>query len=516
MSKQQLSICLVNAPVLSVVEPWYDEPDFGRTGLACLAAYLREHGFDRVTIIDAKFERLGFSECVDRILSEKPSIVGYTAFTNEIKPAAYVAQKVKEELPKTCNIIGGVHVTAIPERTMEEFPMFDIGVIGEGEETLLEIVQNTIEGSALNGIPGTITRSGSGRLERGAVRQRILDQDTLPMPAWDLLPAAKTYFVQTMRGCPLNCVFCMNPNGRVARNRSVDFVMDELEYIINQFKPETISFGDELFSVDMDRTKSLLDAMAKKRLGDHVNWDVQTHVRFVDDEMFEKFKKAKVTRVEMGIETGDELALKAMGKGTDLKMIEGAFRLAKKHQVPFGTFFLIGQPNETVRSILTTIRLAVKMNPQLPMFGLMTPYPGTAVGKMAARGEGGYRLLSTNWDDYNKQIGGALEFKNISRWQLEVLQATAYLSVYLFNFRFVDLFRFILQYRVGIYHVIRNLLWRQKPESKKNRPPDYDSITSGNGTVSEQDMQKAYEHWSNYQKHSMVDLRKRRKAKEAL
>ncbi|MCB9204932.1 MAG: B12-binding domain-containing radical SAM protein [Flavobacteriales bacterium] len=511
---ERLTICLVNAPVLAVVEPWYDQPDFGRTGLACLAAYLRENGFSNVSIIDAKFERLSFSACIDRIVEAKPDVVGYTAFTNEIKPAAYVAQKVKERLPQSMSIIGGVHITAIPERTMEEFPMFDVGVIGEGEETLLEIVQAVCNNLPTSEIRGTIFRTDSKSLKRGPVRQRILDQNTLPIPAWDLLPPAKTYFVQTMRGCPLNCVFCMNPNGRVARNRSVDLVIEELQYIVNKFHPKTISFGDELFSVDMPRAKSLIDAMASSGIGKQVNWDVQTHVRFVDDEIFQKFKEADVTRVEMGIETGDEIALKNMGKGTDLKMIETAFRLAEKHRVPFGTFFLIGQPNETVKSIIATIKLAVRMNPQLPMFGLMTPYPGTAVGKMAARGEGGYRLLSTDWDDYNKQIGGALEFTNISRWQLEVLQSAAYLSVYLFNWRFRDLMKFILEYRVGIYHVIRNLVWRQKTNPKK-KPTDYDAITSGKGAVSKADMQDAYEHWSNYQKQSMVDLRKQRNAAKA-
>jgi len=304
----------------------------------------------------------------------------------------------------------------------------------------------------------------------------------------------------------------MNPNGRVARKRSVELVMEELEYIIDTFKPDTISFGDELFSVDMPRAKALLDAMTEARIGDRVDWDIQTHVRFVDDEMFQKFKLAKVTRVEMGIETGDEMALKKMGKGTDLQMIEKAFRLAEKNQVPFGTFFLIGQPDETVKSIISTIRLAVRMNPQLPMFGLMTPYPGTAVGNMAAKGEGGYRLLSTNWDDYNKQIGGALEFTNITRWQLEILQSFAYVSVYIFNFRLRDLLQFIIEYRVGIYHVIRNLLTRKKPDSIRNRPADYDRITSGRGIVSSQDMKDAYTHWSEYQKESMVEIKKRKKA----
>lgn len=511
-----ISICLVNAPVLSVVEPWYDTPDFGRTGLACLAAYLRNNGFNNVTIIDAKFERLSFSECIQRIIKTNPDVVGYTAFTNEIKPAAYVAQKVKNQLPDVLNIIGGVHVTAIPERTMEEFPMFDIGVIGEGEETLLDIVNTVSEKNELIGIGGTIFRTKTGELKRGSVRQRILNQDKLPMPAWDLLPPAKTYYIQSMRGCPLNCVFCMNPNGRVARKRSVELVMEELQHIIEKFKPQTISFGDELFSVDMPRTKALLDAMTEAKIGNRVDWDVQTHVRFVDDELFQKFKQANVARVEMGIETGDEIALKKMGKGTDLEMIETAFQLAVKHKVPFGTFFLIGQPNETVKSIISTIRLAVKMNPQLPMFGLMTPYPGTAVGNMAAKGEGGYKLLSTNWDDYNKQIGGALEFTNINRWQLEILQSLAYVSVYIFNLRFGDLIKFIFEYRVGIYHVIQNLIIRKKADAKKNRPQDYEHITSGQGTILPEDMTHAFSHWSEYQKQSMVEIKNRKKARPVL
>lgn len=502
------SICLVNAPVISVVEPWYDQPDFGRTGLACLAAYLKLHGFNDIIIIDAKFERLSFEQCLDRIVQAQPSVVGYTAFTNEIKPAAYLAHKVKLALPNVCNIIGGVHLTSIPQQTMQEFLAFDIGVIGEGEVTLLEIVQKLSSKKPTTGIPGTIVREPSGKLNTGPDRPRIMDQNSLPMPAWDLLPPAKTYFVQSLRGCPLNCVFCMNPNGRVARKRSVSLVIDELELIIERFQPDTISFGDELFSVDMERTKALLLAMIENEIGHRVQWDVQTHVRYVDDELFRLFKKSNVTRVEMGIETGDEQALKKMGKGTNLKMIEKACLLAKKHGVPFGTFFLIGQPNETVKSILSTIHLAVKINPGLPMFGLMTPYPGTAVGKMAAKGEGGYRLLSTNWDDYNKQIGGALEFTNINRRQLEVLQAIAYISVYLLNLRIRNLIQFLIEYRVGIYHALLNLIIGKKVGYNSQVPKDYELITSGNFQVTFDDVQKSYEKWASYQKSSMIEARK--------
>src|SRR5690606_15620109 len=89
-------------------------------------------------------------------------------------------------------------------------------------------------------------------------RERILDQDSIPFPAWDLLPPSETYFIQSIRGCPFNCLFCMNPGGRVARKRSVENVIEEINWIIRDFKPKRISFGDELFSVDMQRTHRLL------------------------------------------------------------------------------------------------------------------------------------------------------------------------------------------------------------------------------------------------------------------
>ena len=132
-------VLLINPPVFKVDEPWYDTPNFVRTGLAYLAGYLRQYpGFD-IRIIDAKFERIDFKKTLKRIIEFKPQILGLCAFTNEIKPAAYLAKLVKEKLPETKIVIGGVHVTALPDKTLEEFPSFDIGVIGEGEVTFYEL-----------------------------------------------------------------------------------------------------------------------------------------------------------------------------------------------------------------------------------------------------------------------------------------------------------------------------------------------------------------------------------------
>ncbi|MDP2325769.1 MAG: radical SAM protein, partial [Gammaproteobacteria bacterium] len=282
-SSHPFKVCLVNPPVIAVLEPWYDTPAFGRTALAYLAGYLRQFEGFEVSIIDAKFERLDFAATMARIRAIGPDVVGLTAFTNEIKPAAFLAHLVKKELPGCVTVVGGPHVTAIPKETLAEFPSIDIGVVGEGEMTFHELCATLRSGdvAALQTVRGIVCRSGD-TIVQTPPRERILDQDSIPFPAWDLLPRTSTYFIQSVRGCPFNCLFCMNPGGRVARKRSVDNVMEELQWVMDAFRPERISFGDELFSVDMERAGRLLDAMADSGIGHRVRWDVQTHVQFVD------------------------------------------------------------------------------------------------------------------------------------------------------------------------------------------------------------------------------------------
>lgn len=176
--------------------------------------------------------------------------------------------------------------------------------------------------------------------------------------------------------------------------RSVNNVMQEMEWILNTFKPKRISFGDELLSIGRQRTMDLLDAMIAAQIGSRVKWDVQTHVNFVDETMLSKMKIANIERVEMGVETGDEGLLKTMGKATNLSMILKAFETARRLKVKTGSFLLFGQPGETIASINKTIDLAVRINADTPMFGIMIPYPGTDVAKLAAEGKAGYKLIS--------------------------------------------------------------------------------------------------------------------------
>ena len=458
-----MRVLLINPPVKWVFEPWYDTPDFVRTGLAYVAGYLRQHADCEIAIIDSKFERLDFEQTLERVKRFDPDVVGLTAFTNEIKPAALMAGMIKEWKPEACTVIGGVHVTALPKETLDEFPEFDLAVFGEGEVTFAELIRalsaaplSTPDSSRLTPIDGLAFRENE-TVRVNAPRTRVIDLDEIPFPAWDLLPSARTYFLQVSRGCPFACKFCMNPNGKIARRRSIANVIEELESVIDAHEPAEIWYGDEIFTVDVEFTKRLLRKKIERGIPESIKWSAVTHVRFLDAELLELMSASNVALIGLGIETGDEETLKRIGKGTTIEMISKARAQAKEHNVPITTYMIFGQPNETRASIKKSIDLAVKLNPELPIFGIMVPYPGTEVSRLAARGEAGYRLLTQDWDAYNKQIGGALEFAALSRSQIEMLQIWAYIKVFLWNLRLKDLAAFIWEYRTAGLAVVRKI-----------------------------------------------------------
>ncbi len=456
-----MRVQFINAPPHQIVERMYDTPEYTRLALATLAGFVRPHGYE-VSCVDAKFEGLTYDQTLERVKEYRPDIVGLTAFTNEVKPAARVAAMIKKAMPDVKVILGGVHMTAIPERTMNEFPQLDFGGIGEGEQTMLDLLNALSSGADLATVDGLIWRGPDGALVKNAPRVDIADQDTIPMPAWDLMPPAREYLVMTARGCPYSCQFCMNPNGRVVRKRSPELFVQELEWLVENMKPERFFMCDEIFSVDMKRTHRILDLMIEKGIPKTVKWMAQTHVNFTDEELFRKMKKAGAYIVGFGIETGDLDKLQYLNKGIrGYDKIDAARKAAKKAKLPVEAYFIIGQPNETWDSARNTIRLAVRVNPDLPIFGIMVPYPGTEVQRLAEKGEGGFRIKSTNWDDYNKQIGDALEFEGLTRRQLEQLQLLGYLSVFVRNLRFIDLTRFLWRFRREGFVFLRKVLFKK-------------------------------------------------------
>jgi radical SAM superfamily enzyme YgiQ (UPF0313 family) len=465
-----MRLALVNPPSRFRIDQ-FDEPDFGRVGLAYLAAMVRRDPAVEVAVIDARLERLSLDEVLWRLRRWAPTVVGLTAFTNEVGSAARVARRVKRALPAAVTVIGGPHVTALPEQTLEEFPEFDIGVVGEGEHTFDALVHALDAGERLEPIAGLVYRRG-GRPVRTARRLDEADLDVFPRPAWELMPRSRRALVVTQRGCPYACSFCQNPAGRRVRQHSIARVLSDIAWLVDDHGVEELLVCDEIFTVDNARTEALLDAMIASGLGRRVRWWAQTHVNTVSERIFAKMRAAGCFRVALGIETGDVDILRASRKGSSRERVVRARRMAASVGLPVEGLFILGHPHETRATALRTIAFAVELNPEVPIFGTMVPYPGTEVAAMAERGEGGYRLLSRNWDDYLKQIGHTLAFEHLSRRELELLQLYGYVKVFAANGRWVDLGRFAWRYRSEGLAVLRKLLSGTMPPPRE--PPDPD------------------------------------------
>ena len=482
-------VLLINPPVINVIEPWTDQPQYVRTALAHLAGYLRNTQKVEIKVIDAKYEQINFEEVVRRTEEFDPDIVGLTAFTSEIKPAAYQAALIKKLNPNILTVIGGVHVTTLPRETLEEFPFFDFGVVGEGEITLKELVDYKKGVKSLEEIKGLVYRKGN-EIIKTPPRPNIVDQESLPLPAWDLLPKAEMYYIQTEKGCPFNCQFCVNHNGRVARKRSPQSVIKEFEQLIEYAKPEFINIGDEIFTVDMPRAYQIMELMIQKGIHDKIKWDVQTHVKYIDEPLIEQFKRAKIYELHMGVEAGDEISLKNLGKGNTKETIQRAFDLARKVGVKTGAFFILGHPGETIKSMQNTIDFAAKVNPDVPMFSIMVAYPGTEIARLASKKEQGFAGISRNWDDYRFRIGGSIWYKNFTKKQLEWMLIKGYLTVFIKNYRIIDLFKFAWKYRKAALTLLSKVLTGKEVISEYAPPPkDYEEILKTSFVTSDESME---------------------------
>ena len=448
---------LVNSPVEVVREKGYDTPDYPNPSLAPLATYLRHSG-EECAVVDAKLEGLLLDSVLARIQALSPDFVGFTAFTHEISHVAEIARRVRHLVPGATTIIGGAHATALPERTLEEFPVFDVAVFGEGEVTLLQLVSRH---RPLESIKGLAWRK-DGAIIRNEPRPFIENLDDLPDTDWSLFPKARIYPIFTSRGCPFNCVFCSRPFGRKLRTRSPQRILGEMGGIIQDFGVRSFLFWDEAFGLDVKKTDALLDGLISEPRFSPITWNCQTNVNVLSPSLIGKMKAAGCGNIGIGVESGDEDILSHMGKGVTLPRIVAAANSLRAAGMPFSAFFILGHPNETVKTINSTINFAVKLNPNCPVFGIMVPYPGTEIYRMAQSGEGGYLLLSRDWGDFNKQMGKALELKGVSRRTLELMQVKAYFSVFLRNGRFRDLLRYAVQYRREFWSLVVNFIGRRR------------------------------------------------------
>lgn len=416
----------------------YPQPPLG---LAMLAAVLEKNGHV-VKILDLTALELSENAVPQTIHNEKPKIVGITAMTPTINSAISVARKVKESGSNILNVLGGAHASILPEETLKKNPAIDMIVRGEGEKTMLELVE-TIEGNAsdLGTVLGLTYRTKSG-VKSNPSRPPISDLDTLPFPAFHLFPRGKYRLhppfgrrspampIMVSRGCPYNCIFCSKSVfGHKYRNNSPVYVVNQIQLLIEKFGVKEIKFYDDVFTLDRKWVIEICAELKSRNIV--VPWTCETRVNLVDDELLSIMRAAGCYMIAYGVESGDEGILKDLSKNITLAQIVNAFNLTHKAKIDTVGYFMLGSPNETPETIKRTIEFAKRLNPDFVQFSLATPYPGTELSRLAA--EKG--CLPEDWNEYvyadlRSVQNSVFEGNNITRKELCAWNKTAYTSFY--------------------------------------------------------------------------------------
>jgi len=373
-------------------------------GLTNLAASLRERGFD-VKILDGAALSLSCEEVAQLTIKKNPDFVGLTAVTSSIGNTSKVASLIKEHLNKVKIIIGGPHFTAIPEKTLQLYPQFDIGCFGESDYTISELISSLTAGKDLRQVKGLFLRENGNLLFTG-LRERVRDLDNLPFPAWDLLPNLAKYYcppvhtlkkipasmLVTSRGCPGQCIFCdRSMFGNNVSFYSASYVMAMIKNLYQNYGIREIQFRDDNFVAIKKRLMELCNLLITEKLD--IVWTCMGRADMINPEMLNMMKRAGCWQIWYGIESGSQKVLDVINKKITLEEIKKAVLETEKAGIEPCATFIIGHPTETEDSINATIKFSLSLPLKEAHFSFMTPFPGSLLYEKA----GEFGTFNNDW-----------------------------------------------------------------------------------------------------------------------
>jgi radical SAM superfamily enzyme YgiQ (UPF0313 family) len=370
-------------------------------GLAYISAYLESKGIDS-KIIDMNVEQGDAKTQVEKI-EEKPDIIGITSMTSTIINAYEIAKFLKIKFPDTKIVFGGVHPTVLPEDVLTH-NFIDYVIRGEGEYSFYKLVN----GDDIKTIEGLSYRE-NGNFIHNPLGEHINDLDSLPMPAYNRLPVEK--YIPTLgsykrlpaismiatRGCPGKCTYCFGSYlGSKVRMHSVDYLIEEIKMLQKNYGIKEIMFYDDTFTTYRHKVKEFCKKIIEEKID--ISWVCFSRVDTIDEETLFLMKKAGCHQIMYGIESGSEEILKNINKKIDRQKAIEAVKKTKKIGIECRTTFMLGNPGETEETIFKTVKFAIELDPDIALFNITTPFPGTQMFKWAK--ENGY-LKSEDWSKYD-------------------------------------------------------------------------------------------------------------------
>ena len=324
-------------------------------------------------------------EIEECIAEYRPAVVGVSTKSSTFASASVVAAIAKRLDPGILVVAGGPHPSSAGTRLLD-CPHIDVGVAGEGEGTLPELLR-TLEGGPGNDLArvrGIVYRK-DGRAVSTPARPHIADLDSMDFPAVSAPLVLKDYHryprdafrsVMATRGCPNNCFFCGSRDiwGRTVRFRSPGNVAREI-WSLREMGIGRVHFEDDTFGVHPGYLKALCREIAEGCPG--LEWSCETHVGLITDENAALMKEAGCTTIQLGIESGNNDILRAMRKGYTIEEALKASEIVRKHGIALETFFMVGFPQETEATLRDTLKAIEKVECAKVIYSIFTPYPGS-------------------------------------------------------------------------------------------------------------------------------------------
>jgi radical SAM superfamily enzyme YgiQ (UPF0313 family) len=361
-------------------------------GLAGLAAMVESRGH-KAQIIDANLLRLDPEDIASRV-TDRPDMIGMTVNILSIKMALEYGELLKKAFPAARLVLGGPHASVTGSRILEKHPWVDAIVVGEGEMTMAEIADRAGQKELFHGILGVIFRRGQEIIDNGQ-RPLIADIDTLPRPAYHLLPDLSRYrsrsrafpvgYIFTSRGCPAACTFCYRNFGTQWRPRSPENVLAEIGFLRETYGIRQLDILDDNFTFDGARAARILEMIIEKRWDLKINLQIGVRVHSLTPELLKTMKRAGVFKFGFGVESGDEAMLKRIKKGLQLERAVELVRNARSLGLITHGYYIIGFPGDTPESMQRTIDFARRLDSHYASFSICTPLPGTEVYDDIAR-----------------------------------------------------------------------------------------------------------------------------------
>ncbi|MDP3732706.1 MAG: radical SAM protein [Candidatus Omnitrophota bacterium] len=346
-------------------------------------SYLAGAGFDNYLNSLKEPSMPIWGEVKRAIRQYKPTVVGISAKSQNFTSACIVAKLAKEVDEGIMVIIGGPHPSMVGSETLK-CSTIDFGVKGEGEITIVELLNAIDSGDSFDSIKGLIYRKNDLIIEN-PLREFIKDLDSLPFPYahaeevlkdFDKYPKAAFGYIFATRGCPYNCFFCGSRNiwSRQVRFRSPENVAEEIKALQRE-GIRLFYFVDDNFGVNKQYINDLCKALIEHCPG--IKWNCEFHVKLVDEESISLMKQAGCFLIQIGIESGNNEILKKMRKNITIEEAYAAARTIKKYGIQLQAFFIIGFPQETEATLNDTVRAMKKIKCDVLTYSIFTPYPGT-------------------------------------------------------------------------------------------------------------------------------------------